>query len=149
MKIITGSLLDIREGVVLHQVNCIGATGGLAGALRRKWPNAFDGYLRVCGLHRACDLYALGCFALGDSGTGVRIGHVFGQHTPGPHTEMMAVRMSLATAAICLHEWQPHETPIYAPYHMGCGLGGGNWDEYLPALVEAFPDIIIVRREGD
>lgn len=43
MTVIKGDLLKITEGIIFHQVNCMGLTGGLAGALRRKFPKAFYG----------------------------------------------------------------------------------------------------------
>lgn len=140
MKTITGDLLAITSGTVLHQVNCFGATGGLAGALRRKWPVAFDDYLAYCD-NEGRDM--LGRFVLGDAAHSLSIGHVFGQMYPGPNTDMAAVRRSLAEARDCV------TSQVYAPYKMGCSLGGGNWPEYLEALVEVFPEIIIVQREGD
>jgi len=31
---------------------------------------------------------------------------------------------------------------------MGCGLGGGNWDEYRAVIEKHFPNAIIVRKPG-
>lgn len=139
MNLITGSILDITTGTVLHQVNAIGTTGGLAGALRRKWPSAFIPYFDACA-KGGCQ----GLFCPGRATPSLWIGHVFGQLHPGPNTDMRWVREALQRAG----EFMP-DKPIYAPWHMGCGLGGGNWAEYLAALVHAFPNIIIVQREGD
>lgn len=140
MKIITGNLLEITSGTVLHQVNCMGATGGLAGALRRKWPQAFDDYSAYC-LNEGSDM--LGRFILGDATPGLWVGHVFGQLHPGPNTDIQAVRKALKEAVDFTSGL------IYAPYRMGCGLGGGDWPVYLQVLTEAFPDIIIVQRPED
>lgn len=138
MKTVTGNLLDITTGVILHQVNCMGVTGGLAGALRRKWPEAFDLYFSACESPNA-----LGRFVLAAATPVLHVGHVFGQYHPGPNTDMVAVRHSLIEAAGLVLG------PIYAPYKMGCGLGGGNWAEYEASLVKAFPGIVIVQRPED
>lgn len=140
MKLITGNLLDIRTGTILHQVNCLGATGGLAGALHKKWPAAFESYFAHCRRERA---RALGSVVVAEAEPGLFIAHVFGQFNPGPNTDMAAVHQSLRDAA------EVATAPIYAPYLMGCGLGGGVWSKYQAALEAAFPDIIIVQRPED
>lgn len=140
MKTVTGDLLELRSGVILHQVNCLGATGGLAGALRQKWPRAFAPYLDYCKRNRQ---HGIGGFVIGQATPSLIIGHVFGQVQPGPSTDLLAVKESLDRAQAALI------APVYAPYKMGCGLGGGNWAAYRALLTIAFPDITIVQREED
>jgi O-acetyl-ADP-ribose deacetylase (regulator of RNase III) len=135
MRTIEGDLLQIPSGVILHQVNCAGATGGLAGALRRKYPLSFEDYLK------ACSKLTQPPFILARVNQALAIGHVFGQPVPGPHTSLGMVDRALADARLVIHE----STDVFAPHLMGCGLGGGNWDEYLPLLVKHFPHITIVR----
>jgi hypothetical protein len=135
MKTIKGDLLAITEGVILHQVNCLGVTGGLAGALRRKYPAAFDGYLD------ACKQLVQPPFLLTVATPKLLIGHVFGQPTPGPNTDLEMVECALTAARGELAEF----VPLYAPYLMGCGLGGGDWPQYSALLEKHFPHIVIVR----
>lgn len=151
MKTINGDLLKIESGTLIHQVNCIGCTGGLAGALRRKWPDAFKRYDALCREAEAENTRPLlGCFnytKVGIRNPNLAIVHIFGQVYPGPNTSLGAVRAALKDFS----EWRAEGKdtgPIYAPYKMGCGLGGGNWDEYSALLEEIIPDIIIVRKEG-
>ena len=138
MTTLPGSLLSLTSGTILHQVNACAATGGLAGALRRKWPQAFVPYFEACA-KGGCQ----GLFVPGRATGSLWIGHVFGQLNPGPNTDMRWVREALQEAAGFV------TGEVYAPYKMGCGLGGGHWPDYLAALVKAFPNIVIVRREGD
>ena len=43
------NLLNIRSGVICHQVNCIGAMGaGLALQIRNKWPIVYEKYKEDC-----------------------------------------------------------------------------------------------------
>lgn len=140
MKIVTGNILDITSGTALHQVNCMGATGGLAGALRRKWPAVFTGYDARCE-NEGRDM--LGRFIHAEALPGLYVGHVFGQLHPGPNTDMAAVRKALSDAR------NSTNGQVYAPFNMGCGLGGGNWSEYLAELGRAFPCIIIIQRPED
>lgn len=138
MKLITGNLLDIRSGTILHQVNCHGFTGGLAGALYKKWPAAFDPYFARCEQPRA-----LGSFVIGQVEPGLHIGHVFGQFEGGPCTDILAVAASLKEAHWLL------DGAVYAPYMMGCGIGGGDWAKYQQVFEEWIPDITIVQRPED
>lgn len=140
MKTITGNLLDIRTGTILHQVNCRGVMGGLAYALYRRWPAAFDDYFRLCNERGA---EAHGLFLLTDAEPGLCIGHIFGQIEPGADTSLPAVIRSLHTA---------HQVIIgahYAPFKMGCGIGGGDWAKYSAAIERHLPEAVIVQRPED
>lgn len=141
MKIITGDILDISAGTILHQVNCRAALGGLAGALHAKNPSAFTDYFLVCDKYGSMNL---GSFHEGHVNRQLSIVHVFGQVEPGANTNILAVGDALTALSK-----RPLLHPIYAPYKMGCGIGGGNWDEYSDLLTKAFPSIFIVKREGD
>lgn len=143
MKTIEGNLLDITDGIILHQANCIGATGGLAGALRRKWPNRFKEYSRQA---KSGEL-SLGGYlrdrpAKGE--TGPTVVHILGQKFPGPNTDIYAV-----TRALFAFSQMQDSEPIYAPYGMGCGLGGGDWSVYSKIIEKHLPHCIIVRRPED
>lgn len=138
---IKGDLLKITEGVIFHQVNCMGVTGGLAGALRRTFPDAFDAYL-VSVKSFSC----LGTAVFGKH-NGIMLCHIFGQDKPGPNTDIASVRSALSMARSRLsgsEKWKNSAT--YFPCMMGCGLGGGNWDEYRKLIEEFFPQGIIVRK---
>lgn len=146
MTEIQGDLLEIKKGIIFHQVNISGVTGGLAGALRRKWPGAFNTYIKACELPWAA---ILGTACPGRADNGLWLMHVFGQDDPGPNTDMEAVRDGLEDAARRTSRSLSFVgQPTYFPYKMGCGLGGGNWDEYRSVIEKHFPDAIIVRKSG-
>lgn len=43
------NLLDIKSGIICHQVNCIGVMGaGLALKIRNKWPIVYKKYKEDC-----------------------------------------------------------------------------------------------------
>lgn len=141
MTTITGNLLDITEGTICHQTNCRGATGGLAGALRRKYPRAFIDYCMMC------DKYGdgiAGMALLSNVTPSLSILHLFGQIAPGPNTDIDLVREALRHAKL-----KRLPQPVYTPFKIGCGLGGGYWPDYLAELEAAFPGIVIVQRVED
>lgn len=141
MITIEGDILDITRGTIFHQVNCRGAVGGLAGALYSKYPRAFDPYFSAVNSIGTANF---GSCILGYASPDLVICHVFGQIDPGPNTELRFVRMALDQSKSL-----PLYRPLYAPYLMGCGLGGGDWPEYLTALSEYFPELTIIRRKCD
>lgn len=141
MTIIDGDLLKIESGIILHQVNCMGVTGGLAGALSKKWPDAFVIYHAICESKTKFRL--AGECVVGTNVEGPSIAHIFGQINPGPNTELEFVDAALFQ----FQSWHKKpDTEIYAPYMMGCGLGGGDWAEYKKLLQKHIPDITIVRK---
>lgn len=138
MKTTVGDILDVQIGTVLHQVNCRGIVGGLAAALKAKHPLAFADYFLLCEKH---GIRNLGEVYEGHAGPNLSILHVFGQYQPGPATDMQSVRKAFRSLV-----QRPLLRPIYAPYRMGCGIGGGDWAEYFTAITFAIPDVIIVMR---
>lgn len=48
----TGDLLKAEEKVIAHQVNCHGATGGLAGVIFRKYRVAENDYMQLANSAR-------------------------------------------------------------------------------------------------
>jgi hypothetical protein len=137
VKTITGNLLDITSGTILHQVNCRGVVGGLAGALHHKHPAAFNDYFLLCEKYSARNL---GSVHEGHVSRSLSILHLFGQADPGPNTSMTAVNIALEGLIV-----RPLLQPVYAPHGMGCGLGGGDWPTYCAALLRVFPSLCIVQ----
>lgn len=149
LKQINGDLLKIESGIILHQVNCIGATGGLAGALKRKWPDAFKSYRAHCHPDAIGDV-VVGVASYNNDEEGsfkLLIAHVFGQYYPGPNTDLAAVKSALYKLARQLKRDEFKDVPVYAPFKMGCGLGGGDWSEYEPLIEQFLPQTIIVNNE--
>ena len=148
LKIIEGDILEIKEGIIMHQVNTRGVTGGLAGALRRKYPEAFDHYDRACRIRKrdALGHCCLEVAAIGDPP--LIIAHIFGQPQPGPNTDYAAVDTALGKLAYYLEGDSGKDTQIFAPYKIGCGLGGGDWVQYSAIIEKHLPQTIIVRKYG-
>lgn len=150
MNEMNGDLLNIESGVIIHQINCIGATGGLAGALEQKWKTAFKSYCHACNsLTPQLGNVVLGIATHKDTSQEnwkLIIAHVFGQYMPGANTDMKAVDMALGKLSRQLAREEFQGVPVYAPYKMGCGLGGGDWGQYSTLLTKHLPEIIIVRK---
>lgn len=145
LRQIHGDILKINSGTLIHQVNTLGITGGLAGALRRKYPDHFKEYIGMCQMNKPHAL--LGDFEVECAGDQrIAIVHLFGQLYPGPNTDLIAVRSALEKFS----KWRAQgkdNGPIYAPFRMGCGLGGGDWSQYEPLLEQFIPSLIVVNNQ--
>lgn len=140
MKIINSDLLTVTDGLIVHQVNCIGVTGGLAGALRRAHPKAFRGYDWVC---LKFGKYSLGLFLVEPASPTLSICHIFGQVKPGPNTDLEAVEKALIALSERI-DFVPSD--LYLPFGMGCGLGGGDWKLYSELIEKHLPLATILKK---
>ena len=141
MQIINQSIVEIKHGVIVHQVNCRGVMGaGLAKSLRTRYPVIFTRYQQFCQagqfklgmvqfVNVAPDLYV--CNLAGQNG----YGH-------GVHTDYEAVTIAL----IKLHAWALERSlPIYIPFNMGCGLAGGDWAVVAGLIKQHCPTAIVCK----
>lgn len=135
MKIESGNLVNVREGLICHGVNCMGVMGsGVALAIRNKYPQVYQQYSQD----------PIGSNMLG------RIGVVpivpeklyivnmytqvyYGDQTPFRgtcHFDYEAFERCLASLdAYSLTLTQGRRPPhkIHMPYRIGCGLAQGDW----------------------
>lgn len=127
MTIIDGDILNVTHGYILHQVNCLGATGGLAGALRRKWPEKFKGYSDVCKWAKQDDDLEslLGSFVASDGWPSLV--HVFGQFAPGPNTDYYAVDEALGCVSVGIDQKYPVHVPTEWDVALEVAIGRPTW----------------------
>lgn len=147
MQEIKGDILEIQSGIICHQANCMGVVGGLAGALHRKYPLAFTQYFLACSLDPMMT-ETPGDIVLGVATMNPKliIFHMLGQTKPGPNTDMGLVEHAFIKLRRAITTPSAQALPIYIPYKMGCGLGGGDWNEYKKVIEKYFPEAIIVKK---
>lgn len=128
MNIIHRNILEICEGVIVHQVNNKRVMGaGLAKQIRNKYPQHYNDYLKhplrlgSCVSTTLRNLTIVGIVAQDGYGRDRR------------YTDYAAFEECLKLLA------KAHQAPIYIPYNIGCGLAGGDWsiisqliEQYLP-----------------
>ena len=140
-----GNILNAKETIIAHQVNCIGFAGGLAGDIFYKYPVAEDDYLQICS---RLSENALGmCQLTGSQYDGHIIANLFGQKYPGKDTRPEALRQALHMLSEAA---QALKCDVALPWHIGCGIGGGDWDEILAMIEEEMKDVnVSIYRRGD
>lgn len=127
MTTIQKDILTIEHGWILHQVNCQGVMGaGLAKKIADKWPVVLKQYRARCLASNEHPVLMLGQYEHVRVTKTLSVINIFGQLDYGGrqrHTDYGA----LVSAARKLSQTDNvSDQPIYIPYGMGCGLGGGD-----------------------
>lgn len=160
---INKDILTVDKGVIVHSVNCIGAVGGLAGAIARKWPKNAEEY-RAHVKRQKMPIMLLGSVFEVNVAHNVVVANLFGQNNIGTRerqTEYSALIAGFKTIAGV--EFYGNDKisdyfgsrntleDVYIPYKIGCGLGGADWnivEEILHSIFEkSFNDVYICKHE--
>jgi len=146
VKIITKDILTVERGVIAHQCNNRGVMGaGLAKAIKKKWPEAFEAYREMC---RVCGA-ELGSVSYYHASPTLIIANIIAQNGYGRnkqivYTDYGALRQGLYEVYETANKYN---LPLYLPYKIGCGLGGGNWDIVSRIIEDVAPEAIICKKE--
>jgi len=147
LKIINGSLLDSDCQYIAHQCNCYSRRGaGLANAIFKAFPWA-DVYSSRS--ERGNDASLFGSITVhGDPKRNQRyVINIYGQLKPGkqsPGLDSAASRLQAISKALEQIAELPGLESIGFPYGIGCGLAGGDWNEY-EKLLEDFAERVDER----
>ena len=137
LKIVDGSLLDSDCQYLAHQCNCYSRRGaGLASAIFKAFPWA-DVY--SSRFERGDDASLFGSITVhGDPGRNRRcVINIYGQLKPGKPSsgrDSAASRIEAFGKALDQIAKFPELESIGFPYGIGCGLAGGDWNEYEKLL---------------
>jgi len=155
-------MTKLRSGILFHQVNCQGVMGGgIAYALARKFPGLEKAY-RVfikenCAYEYSNDGWLtkeyktgsmLGKIHLFKACDDLYIANVFGQNDVSSRSRQTSYDATVEAFEVmekALQEEALKGLPLYFPYKMGCGLGGGNWQIYSAIINLYFPEATICQ----
>lgn len=152
MKELKGDILLLNEGIICHQVNCLGIMGGgLAKQVKEKYPDVFKSYKETCLKHlniSSKDYYVLGKIQICTINENLLIANIFAQGDigNGKQTNYDALDSALEQLQLFTRE---NSLNVYFPKYMGCGLGGGRWDIYSAIIKSYFPTGTIVDYEKE
>lgn len=145
MKIIKGNILDIKEGIICHQVNCMGVAGaGLAKQIRDKYPQWYNEYQSDAWGWQYKGLGNISTFEVSESPELIIV-NMFAQLRYGrtkQHTDYNALRQCLEAVRMFYGDRK-----VYLPYGVGAGLGGGLWQVISGIIEDVLPSAIIVELE--
>jgi len=133
------NLLEVKNGIICHQVNCIGAMGaGIALQIRNKWPVVYKNYKADCDSFAENPRKMLGHVQDTLVSDGLVVANCFGQVYPGRRGNMTeygawnTILDKLSDLSNYFH------LDLHMPYMIGCGLAGGDWDTMLKKIQSKF-----------
>lgn len=145
-----GDLLQANEQYIVHQCNCVTKKAkGLAAAIFEQFPYS------NCYVSRTQNDIP-GTIKIFGNGKNERyIINLFGQFTGGKPKAKDSKEMRLQYFHSCLKAISeiPNLQSIAFPFHIGCGLAGGDWSEYQSALEQFAKNvhipIVIYKKEEE
>lgn len=145
-NVLKQDLLETTCGIIVHQVNCRGVMGaGIALAIRNKWPQVYFQYKAFCA-HDSGPSWLLGCVQIVPITDKLQVANLFGQNRYGRdkrYTDYEAIKQGWNKLQnISIAEGL---TP-YAPWKIGCRLGGGDWSKVRSIVEENCPNVIWCRK---
>lgn len=138
MIITNGNLLNTNINIIAHQVNCQGVMGaGVAKQIKEKYPAVYKDYRRLCeDTSNKMDL--LGTCLISIEKENKMICNLFGQYNYGRNgtytntsylSSAILLMINMLEQIYNIKDKTHPQLVIAIPYKIGCGLGGGNWEE--------------------
>jgi O-acetyl-ADP-ribose deacetylase (regulator of RNase III) len=153
IRIVEGDILQAKEDIIGHQVNCKGVMGaGLAAQIKKKYPNVYTSYINLIkwakeeykrGYSKTDNLLSSCQFV--DTPDSKVIANIFGQYGYGRRsiqTDYEALRKGLWSIkeVVTYPYTKLYNKTIALPYGIGCGLAGGDWKIVYNIIDEVFSD---------
>lgn len=143
MQILNKDLLTVDEGIIIHQVNCQGVIGsGVAKQIANKYPKVKEEYQRLC--RELGDDRVFGKIQLVNIRDKLFIGNLFTQKYYGRTGKFTDENMLVQSIRYVCMKFSGEN--VYAPYGIGCGLGGGNWDKIFEQTKE-IKNLVYCKKE--
>lgn len=139
IEIVEGNLLEAKENIIGHQVNCIGVMGaGLVKQIKNKYPGAYSSYKRHC--KRMPPELLLGDNLIVEVDKDKYVSNLFGQIKYGrdqQHTDYAGLKIAL----IKLEGYaRKNNLSVVLPYGIGAGLAGGDWSVIYKIIEDVFDE---------
>ena len=137
INIKSGNIINAAEDIICHQVNCLGIMGGgLALQIKNKYPEVFKAYKEFCPRQKTEQM--LGQTQIVACHDGKYIANIFGQNECGwgkqqTDYDALAQGFNRLFSAVT-NDSKYSDKSIAIPYGIGCGLGGGDWNEVLKII---------------
>ena len=141
IKEVNGDLLAAAEDIIAHQVNCFGATGGLAAYIFCRWPAAYEDYRQVTGRlgSHGLQMKMLGHAQLtGQQRDGKMLANLYGQYFPGQDYRPAMLERALRALGDFARSTGKS---VALPYGLSCGICGGDWTEVREIIGRTLEDV--------
>ena len=139
LKIINGNLLDIKKGVIIHQISTKREMNeGLAKEIKEKYPEHYNDYINSSMFMGSIVISAI------NDDLGI-MGFIAQDTSEGKemNTDYHAFQMCLERLRR-IHSCD-ETINYYMPYGIGCGVAGGDWEEISKMISDICPFVTIVK----
>ena len=162
---VKGDMLEANLDYYCHQVNCQARMGsGIAKSIKTKWHQAYDEYMKKC-VDREEEVYRMcGCQETDIDWTETLLGEIqlvsvdvdkhvinmFAQQYYGYDGKRYTSYDGFWSCLGKIREQVPYGSKIGFPDHIGCGLGGANWEVIKTMIWEVLSedfDVYIYKLE--
>ena len=163
---IKGDMLEADLDYYCHQVNCQGRmASGIAKSIKTKWHKVYEDYIakcddvrdkviEMCGSwesHIDVSEVLLGDIQLVQVDVDKTVINMFAQQYYGYDGKRYTSYDGFWSCLGKIREEVPHGSKIGFPDHIGCGLGGANWEVIKTMIWEALSedyDVYIYKLEA-
>lgn len=138
-NIVNGDILTSNSKYIAHQINTIAKScGGLAYQIFSKYPEA--------NIYKFTDYREIGMCYKDICNDGTTIYHLVGQINLGlPNNDsldsyknrLIFFKNAIVQMELDFSDYDKCLADIAVPFKIGCGLGGGNWEDYYKILDES------------
>lgn len=138
-KLIHRDILTVDYGIIVQSVNHRGVMGaGLAKDVLIKYPDVYIDYKRICDTISFDWIKRYGFVSFYSASDILLIASIFGQDNFGRgqiHTDYVSLGNGLDTVRLMAEK---RGLPVYIPFGLGCGLGGGVWNTVVDIITDCF-----------
>jgi O-acetyl-ADP-ribose deacetylase (regulator of RNase III) len=163
---VKGDMLEAKLDYYCHQVNCQGRmASGIAKSIKTKWHRVYDDYIakcddvrnkviEMCGRwesHIDVSEVLLGDIQLVPVDVDKTVVNMFAQQYYGYDGKRYTSYDGFWSCLGKIREQVPKGSKIGFPDHIGCGLGGANWEVIKTMIWEALSedyDVYIYKLEA-
>ncbi len=133
----TNGILDVTEGIIAQQVNCCNVIGaGVSSALINRYPIIKEAYHDYCSKHSKDELFGTIDLVQVATKPVLYIANIFSQRDYGNSAKTGIVYTDMDVLTDCLKRLiKDSSYNVYVPDHIGCGLAGGDWNEFLMIML--------------
>lgn len=145
MITMVGDLLEVREGIIVHQVNASGKmAAGLAADIRSMYPAVYRDYQRLFRM----DQLNLGKVFFTQVTPQLCVASIVGQQFYGK-VGVFTDYDALTQGFISIKRYVANRPArVSIPYGIGCGLGGGDWRIVQNIIQTYLPHACILTKSG-
>jgi O-acetyl-ADP-ribose deacetylase (regulator of RNase III) len=150
-----GDLLEVKEGIITHGVNCQGVMGsGVTLAIKQKYPNVFYSYKNFVAEDRESEKGCLGMIQIlqaipkdvsHSTEPLLLVANLFTQFSYGRDKQRYVDYEAVATCFEKLYNINRtmYNLPLHIP-KIGAGLGGGDWNVISAIIESVYKDDVTV-----